>query len=45
MGCVLDESDWGRMHKEGGEREEGFAAAIRSLVNDRDLQFECASLA
>ena len=40
LGCVLDESG-----TDGAECSRKVAGAIRSLVNGRDLQLECASLA
>ena len=47
LGCVLDESGTDRaeysMKVASGRRVGG--ASRRSLVNDRDLQLECASLA
>ena len=46
LGCVLDESgtDWAGCSRKAvsGRR---VAGAIRSLVNARDLQLQCASLA
>ena len=39
LGCVLDESG-----AYGAECIRMVAIAIRSLVNDRDLQLKCASL-
>ena len=40
LGCVLDES-----RTDGAECNRKVACEIRSLVNARDLQLECASLA
>ena len=40
MGYVLDE-----LGTDGAECSRKVAGAIRSLVNARDLEFECASLA
>ena len=45
MGCVLDKSgtDEAECSRKVVSRR-GFAVAIRSLVNARDLQLECASV-